>query len=157
MALQSMTALASITLQEASASVTFSGIPQSYRDLIAVYNGTNTTGGDFYMTLNGDGTNSNYSMVRMATIPTVNSQAEATREIGLARTGRTAITIQLMDYSVTNKHKVTITRSDGPDVVVAAYASRWANTAAVTSVGFMVNGGHNFTAGSTFNLYGRIA
>jgi hypothetical protein len=155
MALQSMTALASITLQTASSSVIFSNIPQNYRDLVLVYNGTATTGQDLYMTLNAD--SSNYGMVRMGAIPSVDSRAESTREIGFARTDSSMIVAQVMDYSATDKHKTTLSRTGGNGTIVAAYASRYASTLAITSVGFTINGGHSFNTGGTFNLYGRIA
>ncbi len=147
------TPLATVTLGTAVSSVTFSSIPATYRDLIAVYNGTAATGGDLYMTLNAD--SSNYSMVRMLGSTTVTSVAESTREIGLARTGETSLIVQIMDYSATDKHKTTLSRSNGPTAtsVVAAYASRYASTSAITSVGFTINGGHNFQTGSTFALY----
>jgi hypothetical protein len=145
------TPLATVTLGTAVSSVTFSSIPATYRDLIAVYNGTAATGGDLYMTLNAD--SSNYSMVRMGAIPTVNSQAESTREIGFARTDSSMIVAQIMDYSATDKHKTTLSRTSGNGAVLAAYASRYASTSAITSVGFTINGGHNFQTGSTFALY----
>jgi hypothetical protein len=147
------TALANVTLGTAVSSVTFSSIPATYRDLIAVYNGTAATGGDLYMTLNAD--SSNYSMVRIVGSTTVTSVAESTREIGLARTGETSLIVQIMDYSATDKHKTTLSRSNGPIAtsVVAAYASRYASTSAITSVGFTINGGHNFQTGSTLALY----
>jgi hypothetical protein len=149
------TPLATATLGSSAASVTFSSIPATYRDLIAVYNGAAATGGDLYMTLNAD--SSNYSMVRMGAIPSVNSQAESTREIGFARTDSSVVIAQIMDYSATDKHKTTLSRTSGSGAVLAAYASRYASTSAITSVGFTINGGHSFTAGSTFSLYGVIA
>jgi hypothetical protein len=146
--------LASVTLGSSVSSVTFSSIPNTYGDLIIIYNGTVSTGNDFYLTLNGDTTNTNYNYVRMAAAPSLDSQVGATREIGFARTGPTSIIFQIMDYSATNKHKITLSRTNGPADVLGAYGSRWANTEAVTSVGFSIQGGFNFLTGSTFSLYG---
>jgi hypothetical protein len=149
------TPLATVTLGTAVSSVTFSSIPATYRDLIAVYNGTAATGGDFYMTLNAD--SSNYTMVRMGAIPSADSRAESTREVGLQGTVLSTHILQIMDYSATDKHKTTLSRTSRAGDLLAAYASRYASTSAITSVGFSINGGHNFAIGSTFSLYGVIA
>jgi hypothetical protein len=148
------TPLATVTLGSSASSVTFSSIPATYRDLVVVFNGTVSTAGDLYMTLNSDTTNANYSFVRMVGSATATSQTEATREIALTYTDRNVHIIQVMDYSATDKHKTSLSRSNGPANVVAAYASRYASTSAITSVGFTINGGHNFETGATFALYG---
>ena len=152
------TPLATVTLGASASSVTFSSIPATYRDLIVIFNGTVTTANDYYLTLNGDTTNTNYSMVRMlGTGSATSSMAAATREIGVAYTTPGNIITQIMDYSATDKHITSLSRSNYPDQNLLAYASRWANTAAVTSINFTIVGGHSFTTGSTFSLYGVIA
>jgi hypothetical protein len=146
------TALATVTIGTAVSSVTFSSIPATYRDLIVVFNGTVSTANDYYLTLNGD--TSNYSMVRMlGTGSATSSMSASTREVGVAYTTQGNIITQIMDYSATDKHKTTLSRSNYPDQNLLAYASRWASTAAVTSVGFTIQGGHNFQTGATFSLY----
>lgn len=149
--------IATTTLAAATPSVSFNSLPQTYRDLICVVNGTAAaTGGDFYMTLNAD--SSNYSMVRMGAIPSVDSRAESTREVGLQTTGLLSThIIQIMDYSATDKHKTTLSRTNVAANFPAAYASRYASTSAITSVGFSINGGHNFNTGATFSVYGVIS
>jgi len=147
--------IATTTLAASTPSVSFNSLPQTYRDLIFIYNGTAATSQDFYMTLNAD--SSNYTMVRMGATPGASSQAESTREVGFARTDSSVVIAQIMDYSATDKHKTTLSRTSGNAAVLAAYASRYASTSAITSVGFTINGGHNFQTGSTFNLYGVIA
>jgi hypothetical protein len=147
--------IATTTLSASSSLVVFGSLPQTYRDLICVFNGTVTVAGDYYITFNSD--SSNYSMVRMlGTGSATSSQAEATREIGVAYTVPGNIITQIVDYSSTDKHKTSLSRSNYPGQNLLAYASRWGNTAAVTSVAFTINGGHSFTAGSTFSLYGVI-
>jgi hypothetical protein len=152
---QTYTPLANITLGSAQTSVSFSSIPASYRDLIVVFRGTVNIAGDYYITFNGDTTNTNYSMVRMlGTGSAATSQAQSTREIGVAYATQGNIITQIMDYSATDKHTTSLSRSNYPDQNLLAYASRWANTAAVTSVGFSINGGYSFQTGATFALYG---
>ena len=147
--------IATTTLAASSSSVVFGSLPQTYRDLIAVYNGTAATGGDFYMTLNAD--SSNYTMVRMGATPGAASQAESTREVGLQGTGLSTHILQIMDYSATDKHKTTLSRTSRAGDILAAYASRYASTSAINTVAFSINGGHSFATGSTFSIYGVIS
>jgi hypothetical protein len=160
MALQSMTALASITLQEASASVTFSGIPQNYRDLILVINGSRSSdsGDGGLLRFNGD-SGSNYSYVFMLGngSSTNSGSASYTGIIGPALfTGQGMAIAQIMDYSATDKHKTVVVRRDTSSVQALASAERWANTAAISSIVYQPSTGtHNI--GTTLNLYGRIA
>jgi hypothetical protein len=166
------TPLATVTLGTAASSVTFSSIPATYRDLIIVVNGRSThsannldtVGGRF----NGDA-GSNYSFVGMnagdAGSPLSNSGTTTNFQGGRLATsngGRTAFgvcVIQIFDYSATDKHKTVLSRgaSQTEAVAVDANASRWANTAAVTSVLVRTAQGANYVAGSTFSLYGVIA
>jgi hypothetical protein len=169
MALQSMTALASITLQEASASVTFSGIPQNYRDLVLVSAFTTTTSGvTFDIRLNAD-TSSTYSHVGMSASGTSGAISFAFTSTGkfeiLGNTYGTSPVqsiFQLMDYSATDKHKTALARSSSADTTAmnrtTAYAMRYPSTSAITSLScHSFFGSVSFAAGSTFNLYGRIA
>jgi hypothetical protein len=160
MALQSMTALANVTLQEASASVSFSGIPQNYRDLVLVQ--SSRVSDYTRLRVNGD-SGSNYLMVNMAgngsstdsgtvtqtsTYPNYRFN-ESSSEFMLA-------VLQFMDYSATDKHKTMLFRANLAGGNVNAIATRWANTAAINNIIVFANSG-TISAGSTFNLYGRIA
>jgi hypothetical protein len=70
-------------------------------------------------------------------------------------TGPNVNIAQIMDYSATDKHTASISRDNAmPDSRIRATASRWANTAAVTSLLCRIDSGANFNAGSTFALYG---
>lgn len=155
MALQSMTALASITLQEASTSVSFLGIPQNYRDLVLVFNFQGTIGGFCSLTLNSDSSNfsrvtafGNAGAVASGTASDSNFAAFTSSFNNLA-------TLQFMDYSATDKHKTILGRTGTGTDEVMMNAIRWAATAAITSVTINTPSG-DFAAGSTFNLYGRI-
>lgn len=63
--------------------------------------------------------------------------------------------INLMDYSATDKHKSVLMRYGQSSGGVNAWASRWANTAAVTQIQLYTTS--TFAAGSTFALYGIAA
>lgn len=160
------TPLATVTLGTAAASVTFSSIPATYRDLIVVFAGAATgTPTNTLIRLNSD-TGSNYSSV-MARGNGSNAASSSTTTTGawFIMQGETLGTAQsnaigqIMDYSATDKHKTILSRANnnntaGPSVEMTA--SRWANTAAVTAVQVYVLS-NNFASGSTFSLYGVIA
>jgi hypothetical protein len=147
------TQINSVTLAAASATVTFSSIPATMRDLVIVVNG-NTSANQFTgLRFNSD-SGSNYSMVRMYTGPTSSTD---TRTYGLLTTGNPSLTLnsiaQIMDYSATDKHKTVLIRSNIPADNVAAHAVRWANTAAITAVAVEAIS-TTWAVGTTFNLYG---
>lgn len=157
MALQSMTALASITLQEATASVSFSGIPQNYRDLVLVafFNGS-VSGEVTFLQINGSASGSMVGMRGNGSTAAsyTSSSMFLSYAGGFTSNFETAIA-NIPDYSQTNKHKTILCRADNPGSKTEAIANRWASTSAVTSIGIAPATG-NITAGSTFNLYGRI-
>ena len=158
MALQSMTALASITLQEASASVSLSGIPQNYRDLVLSVTGSVTIAGNVILRLNGD-SGSNYSFVYMfgsGTSAVSGSGAVAGIYGGGFNSSVSSSVFNLIDYSATNKHKTVLNRTDTANDATYAWANRWANTVAVNSINVLPVSG-NLVAGTIINLYGRIA
>lgn len=161
MALQSMTALASITLQQASASVSFSGIPQNYRDLVLVFNGTTAIADGVGSRFNGD-SGTNYSAARMFGNTASGALADIFTNFTriLQTAGDTNLSTffisQIIDYSATNKHKTVLTRNGITSNNVSAITARWANTEAVTSI-MVFSPGSSISAGSTIDLYGRIA
>ena len=151
------TPLANVTLGSTTLSVTFSSIPATYRDLILITNGKATAGDDYFILFNGDTAGSNYSKVLMvgngssaASFASISSNAAAIYETD-------GVWIhQIMDYSATDKHKTCLVRSNTAGTNVIAGTTRWANTAAITSV-IVKPGSANLVSGSTFSLYGVIA
>ena len=148
--------LAETTLASNSASATFSSIPSGYRDLILVMNyaGSNATNSGKAF-VNGDTTEGNYTSVRMrgnGSAAQSNSNGGSIRWETQSTSGSITI-LQFMDYSATDKHKTVLVRADSAATSTEASASRWANTAAITSitVNFL---GTDLTAGSTLALYG---
>ena len=158
------TPLATVTLGSSAASVTFSSIPATYRDLILVMNmtGATTTDSNVNLTINSDTTQANYSAVYMngtgssAVSGTMTQPRDLTFWNYLTGTTRMTIVTQFMDYSATDKHKTYLTRGDNAGTGTGAFAHRWANTNAITSLA-VTAASVSFAAGSTFNLYGVIA
>jgi len=161
MALQSMTALASITLQEASASVTFSGIPQNYRDLILVMNPAVAALTIPTYQINGL-TSSIYSHVGAVGYASTTASYSGTETSGRlqqqqsVQVGQVIYTVQFMDYSTTDRHKLSLIRQSQSNGDVSMTAGRIATLESITTIAIS-SGVNNFLSGSTFNLYGRIS
>jgi hypothetical protein len=150
------TPLATVTLGSATASVVFSSIPATYRDIVIIFDGATTVSDGVGARFNGD-TGNNYSAVRMT-----GSSAGAISDSfsGISRIIQTAGDVdmfvsQVMDYSATDKHKTVLTRSS-ISTNVTGIAARWANTAAITSI-TVFSPGSTMTTGTTISLYGVIA
>jgi hypothetical protein len=62
----------------------------------------------------------------------------------------------IMDYSATDKHKSTLSRSGQGNGWVFASSGRWANTAAITSLQ-IIEPSQTITSGTTLSLYGVVA
>ena len=162
MALQSITALATITLQETSGSVEFSGIPNTYRDLILQMNLRLQSNVEPKLKFNGD-TTSSYSMVQMAgsgsgTLSNTGTTTYGwiTPNSGVSLTNFDPYVGYILDYSATDKHTTWLSRFSPDSGWVNALANRWAKTEAINSIEIYLSSS-NFTAGSTFSLFGRIA
>ena len=157
------TPLANITLGSAASSVTFSSINQGYRDLILVCSGTSSNTGinSIQLRFNADA-GSNYSIVNINGTAGgagvgVSTGTGALGGLTISSSVNANIT-QIMDYSATDKHKTTLSRENSlGESYVRAASTRWANTAAITSILCRVDTGANFNSGSTFSLYGIVA
>ena len=154
--------LANITLGSAAATVTFSSISSSYRDLVLVVNCQSAVAGNnVLMRFNGD-SGSNYVWVgtRGNGSATFSTTANATQQIYGFFTGNMSTSspdlffiANIMDYSATDKHKTVLVRGNKADTAVELQGGRWANTAAINNIVVRGDAG-NFAAGSNFALYG---
>ena len=154
------TPLATVTLGSTASSVTFSSIPATYRDLIVVWDGTISSPSSTTISFrfNGD-TGANYSSVYMfgsgaSTASGTNLPNGMAFQQGAGGVINAIATV--MDYSATDKHKTWLSRSNSTADLVMAWAGRWANTAAITSVA-LIPSSSTFASGNTFSLYGVIA
>jgi hypothetical protein len=81
---------------------------------------------------------------------------------GIDTASKGMFVVQIMDYSANDKHKSILSRMNhlgSTDTATNASASRWANTAVVTSVTIFSGTGYTqpFASGSTFSLFGVAA
>jgi hypothetical protein len=155
-------ALQNTTLGSLAASVTFSSIPATFRDLVVITNVDGTAQTEMFVRLNGD-TGNNYNTIRMQGNGSITGSGSTTNADGARLNGNGDIMtdfsfssiIHIMDYSATNKHKTGLSRTNSSNGVDAC-AFRWANTNAVTSVTVYPAAG-SFDVGSTFALYGIVS
>lgn len=149
------TALANLTLSSTASSVTFSSISSAYRDLYFRIQVGTSGSTDILYQFNGDTTAANYPSILMQGdgSSTFSGTASNNRIVSSSTAGDLTASLQIMDYSVTDKHKSLLIRGDTASIKTYAFASRWANTAAVTQVVFTPAAG-SFAVGSSFALYG---
>lgn len=158
-----MTALATITLASAQATVTFSSISSAYRDLRLIVNNKMVNGGaSCDIRFNSD-SGSNYSSVYVyglgygsGTSGVATTNYGYVDVLGTDTTIPSLFTVDIMDYSATDKHKSAISRGSNPTAGVQMSAIRWASTAAITTVTLSTGSG-NYAAGTTMTLYGVSA
>jgi hypothetical protein len=145
-----------ITLAASSSTVTFSNIPQDYGDLVLIVNGAGTsTQGNNYLYFNGDTTTSNYSYVRIANASSAAASNPAVSDVTTSFLN--LVTVDILDYSASDKHKTRLSISSNPSSTILAYASRWANVAPVTSMTFAALNSGNWATNTSFYLYGVTA
>lgn len=155
------TPLATVTLGSAAASVTFSSIPATYKDLVIVTDTLNSSGSEnLKLRFNSD-TGSNYSSLRLtsdglgAYSGSINNTTFAYADhsaYGDAANRHNHI-IQFLDYSATDKHKTFLARANNASRGVDAMVARWASTSAITTIRLFYEIG-NINSGSRFDLYG---
>jgi hypothetical protein len=143
-----------------SQTITFSSIPQTYTDLkivcssssadqntcIRVGNGSVDTGTNYSRTvLYGDGTSAVSGRGSNAAFWVYNDG-----------TALAAATVDIMNYSNTTTYKTSLTRSNPNAGItrVEAYVNLWRSTSAINIITIYTSGSNNFTAGTTFTLYG---
>jgi hypothetical protein len=156
-----MVALANVTLGSTASSITFSSISGSYRDLFCVF--TSPAQGNQVrplIRLNNDSSSANYFEIvavgngsSASSLTYSNSGFDPSNRFSSYNDPFTVV-FNVMDYSVTNKHKTALFRIDGSTQATIMDAGRWANTSAVTSVTFQIAGASPFPVGTSVALYG---
>ena len=158
-----MTPIATNTLTTATASVTFSNLPQGYTDLVLVISARMTAGGGasaVQLEFHGD-TGSNYSVTTLngdgtsATSARNSNQTVAGLGLATDASGQWSTNVmQIMNYANTTTNKTVIARSGIAGDRVRAQVGLWRNTSAITSIKISNNGATTFVLDSTFTIYG---
>jgi hypothetical protein len=149
------TPIATTTLGRAAASYTFSSIPNTYTDLIAVFSGTATAANSVYIRFNGDTAN-NYSFTYLyGSGSSASSGRTATTGNIYAidiPTSQTNLLVNVNNYSNTTTFKTSLQRGNAAATAVTATVGLYRSTSAISSLEIYTNS--TFTTGSTFTLYG---
>jgi hypothetical protein len=145
-----------------TSSITFSSIPQGYTDLVIVEQSTGSVAAYSSTYFNGNNTGTNYSWTYMfgtgasaisGRVPNLNRF-----EVSYHSTSATPNTMiyHIMNYSNSTTFKTMLSRYNLSNDGVGAYVGLWRQTSAITSITFDSLSG-NYTAGSTFTIYGIAA
>ena len=145
--------IASSVLGSSAASVTFSSIPSTYRDLIVVVNVDSDAHG--HKLAHGGATANDAAIWAWGDGSTTGSSSATNVNMTSYYQARQVIW-QIMDYSATDKHKPIIWRASGPADAVVMAAGRWAFTTAVTSI-TIESADTNYPAGTSFYVYGIVS
>jgi hypothetical protein len=147
------TALATVTLGSSAASVTFSSIPATYRDLVLVINMAGTSSGYMNLVINSD--SSNFTRVyAVGSSGGALSAADSTSFFGgFSSSFNNLQILNFMDYSATDKHKTILIRENIGGSDTAMDTIRWASTSAITTIQIGTPSG-DFASTSTLALYG---
>jgi len=146
------------TLGSATATVTFSSIPQTYTDIVVVVAGSLSANQYVAIRFNSD-TASNYSFTRVAgdgsTAVSARGTSETFGRLAIGNpTNQFNVIGQIQNYSNSTTYKTWLSRSNIPADYVGALAGLWRSTSAITAIQILTTTADTFATGSTFTLYG---
>jgi hypothetical protein len=154
-------ALATAIATGSQSTITFTSIPQTYTDLVLVCSGNTANVATALLFNNDNGTNYSRTAVRG-----YSSTADSFRQTSLSYLAIDASVsqpfqnaiINIQNYSNTTTRKTALWRSNSSTGGVEAMVGLWYGTiAAINRIDVISTGGTNFSAGSTFTIYGIAA
>ena len=163
MATNTYVALDKITVSGSSTNtVTFSAIPQTYKDLVIVCAGTQAALTDMAIRFNGD-TAGNYSKTLFFGngSSTITAPYTNVSQIFVAyqSTSEANVIIHIMNYADTSVQKTVLAKGSAVGTSVQLNSGAWRKSPleAINSVTIFPFGGTNFSDGYTVSLYGIAA
>lgn len=155
--------IASVTLSAATATVSFSSIPQTFTDLtLILWTGSASAIQDLYLQFNGD-TTSNYSStwIRGDGSAAVSSRLSSQTSMRLSDKGSPTTTsamlasINIFNYTNTTTNKTVLCRANNSASGLDAAVGLWRKTPeAINRVDVFLGSSATFASSSTFSLYG---
>ena len=146
-----------------TATVTFSSIPQTYTDLVVVFNGGTESGGtNVQFKVNND-TGSNYSFTILRGNGTTADSDRESNFSGYFRWGARATPTaefstvdfaHLMNYANTTTYKTLLFRTNNASNGVDATVGLWRSTSAINRIDITIAATNYFRNGSTITIYG---
>jgi len=154
-------AIATTTLGSASTGVTFSSIPGTYTDIVAVINAsasgataawfnTNASGAGLFSDtrMTGDGTTAS------STRRTGQDESVFTSGSEVGTTFSFVAVLHFMNYANSTTFKTVVSRSGSAGAATTAAVCLRRDTSAITTINFDLVGTGTYSVGSTFTLYG---
>lgn len=154
-------------LASTAASVTFSNIPQTYRDLVVEFTGNVVSSSVPRLRFNSDTSNAstNYSNTFLigygAGTYTTNLQNNSGIFVGgwfnTWPVGTTVVatnTVNIVSYANSSLYKSCLSRGSDASSEASAFAGTWRSTAAITAIVVTNGGTGDFNAGTSFRLWG---
>lgn len=155
--------IATTTLGSAAASYTFSSIPQTYTDLVLVWNGGNSSAGQALLFQVGNGSvdvGSNYSYTYLnGTGASAVSGRASTQTSALLSWSSPSTTVQdtgimqFQNYSNTTTNKTVLVRYGNAATGTDAIVNLWRSTSAINTIKIFSTSG-NLITGSSLTLFG---
>ena len=158
MAVSAYEVISTQTLGSATATVTFSSIPQTYTDLVLIVSTQTSNNVDIFMRFNSDTAN-NYSSTLLvgdgtsASSPRLTSRGDIIIMSGDPSAGINTYISHIFNYTNATTFKTSLIRSNLVDRVAAIVGLWRATPAAITTINIRVDTG-TLATGSTFTLYG---
>jgi len=159
------TPIASTTLSSTATTVTFSSIPSTYTDLVAVLNvgATADVGSAIRLRFNGD-SSSNYSVTYAQGLGSTANSARETGtmmafgyQIGIYTGIKHSYILNIMNYKNPSTYKGVLMRSNGTDGT-SINVGLWRSTSAINEVSFRIGNydspSGTWAIGSQFTIYG---
>ena len=158
------TPISSFTATTSVSSVTISGIPQNYTDLVLVASITGVSAATDPWIRVGNGsvdTGSNYSWTWLAGNGGTAQSARASNNsklyysaISTIQNAVQQVTWNFNNYSNTTTYKTVLWRESDASTETAATVGLWRSTAAINTIEISLDASRTYSAGTTFNLYG---
>lgn len=160
-------ALATTALTASASSVTFTGIPTTYKHLqLRFLADLDTADRVLRMRINGVSSTGTYAKHGVegngssASAYGVDSSSATWLDVGYVPSTNSypaVAIIDVLDYASSSKYKTTRSlcgNDQNGGGIVGLYSGLYMSTSAVASIEFTINGSGNFTNGSSFALYG---
>lgn len=153
-----ITLISEQVLGATTATVTFSSIPATYKDLmVEMVVAKSATTGNITMQFNGV-TTTTYSWTRVSgngtSATSARSSGATSITLDTVATFTTAVQSRIIDipnYANTVQNKCLVSRAGTTSVGLDVLAGYWRSTAAISSIAFT---GSSFASGSIFRLWG---
>ncbi len=156
--------IASQTLASSTAVVTFSSIPNTYRDLVCVVRANTTGSATALLRFNNSTSSINVRRNRLSANSSSVTSASTDTSGGVELTytsratmpntlGEANFLFELYDYATTNKYKIVLVRGNRSTTGMDAMAGMWQTTNAIDRLDFLLSTG-SYGAGSIFTIYG---